>query len=660
MPNVRELDSVQASVGDTTLFLDTLFRASPHHLFLEIRTVPPHLLRRKERFFRLRQLQRTGFDQVLPFHLDGQSNIYFGVVPRIESGHGGDSNTAHFDRIWSDYDISDQPAAWPLEPSVEWASSPETNPEKSQAVWLLTRPVSRSECVSLNRRMALVVGSDPSAVNPERILRLPGFINMKYPERPRARIINISGRRYDPEELDAILPTEPASNTHESTPSGEFDPHAGGDDIPQAMKDELTGALLKLGGRRHYDGRLYLPCPFPHTEGPCNCPQAFYFSSHSARWWCFCIDHPRRDPGRVCISGGAWSLWGVVFPGRGAPDREMSTSPYLRQRGGDPGVSKGAFYTAPPAWPVKLLEYGPRHKRTADLLRSVGQLKKADDEEKCGVPIRGKCQKHGFVRDSRATGKTRWCGGCHTETSARYTRLAFPDGSYTILLLRRDLGPLEYDVAEIRHGEWELDPKDSDRICDLVEADFVASTMHFRRLQRRYSDELLAWSYAVLQEGERGLASEFRVLVRHTDRLRQALQEITGLTRKRPMWAPDSAVRYDYKDDDKEQLRRDWAALLKIALLHLDVDALFVPIWRALDQELLTQPYGALRQAYSVKKEDERNGQADDLKLCPHIEPESGKACGEHLTWILDPQDQYQINQHAPGRPEWRDPPHEH
>ena len=88
-------------------------------------------------------------------------------MPRVESGHGGDANTDYFDRVWADYDEADHPVSWPLEPSVEWASSPETNPEKRQAVWLLDRAISQEECVSLNRRIALVTGADPRVFNPE-------------------------------------------------------------------------------------------------------------------------------------------------------------------------------------------------------------------------------------------------------------------------------------------------------------------------------------------------------------------------------------------------------------------------------------------------------------------------------------------------------------
>ena len=56
--------------------------------------------------------------------------------------------------------------------------------------------------------MAMATKSDMSATNLERVLRLPGLVNTKYPQLPRCRIIHISDKRYTPEEMDAILPIE--------------------------------------------------------------------------------------------------------------------------------------------------------------------------------------------------------------------------------------------------------------------------------------------------------------------------------------------------------------------------------------------------------------------------------------------------------------------
>ena len=307
---------------------------------------------------------------------------------------------------------------------------------------------------------------------------------------------------------------------------------------------------------------------------------------------------------RCAWSGGAWSLWRVLFLGRTCPEGGTSSSPHLNGREEYEHISNPNIYAPPPGWTVEVLKDAPRHRRSAALLHSVGRSEKAEDEENCGIPLKGKCiARHGVVRQGKSTGKTRWCAGCNTETSARYTKITFPEGGYTILRLGRDLGPLYYDAAEIGEGVWELDPKDADEIQHQIEGDYRASTNQFRRVQRSYPDELFGWSYAVSQVGEMRLVSELRVLMKHTERLKQVLRDITGITRRKALWTAIWVRRYDYSEYIGEQSRRDWAALFKTTLLHLDVDALFVPIWHALDKKQLSQAYGDLRQVYSEEVE---------------------------------------------------------
>lgn len=199
--------------------------------------MPPSLNVKEQRFFRLGNLQRQGFERAIPGHLDGEIDIHFGIVPRMESGHGGNDNTACFDRIWADYDNLDEPPSWPVEPSVEW----ETSPGKRQATWLLSRPITREETVGFNRRMAQATRSDPAATNAERVLRLPGFINTKYAERPRCRVISNTEKRYDPEELDAVLPPpEDADIRTSASRTGTFHPNKGA--RSEQMRDQSQRA----------------------------------------------------------------------------------------------------------------------------------------------------------------------------------------------------------------------------------------------------------------------------------------------------------------------------------------------------------------------------------------------------------------------------------
>lgn len=552
------------------------------------------------------------------------------------------------------------PPKWPVAPSVEVATSPEINPGKRQAIWLLTRPVTWHECRALNLRLAAAVGVgvDTGVFDPARIFRLPGFLNVKYRgsrQLPRARLLSATGVSYSPGELDVILPQIPIPV--EPTPSAvhrDFDPHSGGADIPEVVKQELKTELLRRGGQWHYDGRIFLGCPFPHIDGPCTCDQAFYGSPHSGRWWCFCKDHPKRDPGKPCVSGSAWSLWAVLFPGRPSPDSDLSEDPETsgsspsRPMGGDADVSAARLYIPKGPVGVATLEDAPSRKRTAKLLGSVGQVKKAEAEKSCGVPLKGKCGKagHGFVRERRLSGKTHWCSGCATETSARYLEVQFPEGRYSILRMRRKLDPLDYDWAELSPGVHEIDEQHSCAIAALIGREYACATNHFKRVQRRFKRECLGWHFAVDQRGEDAIWVELQVLVRHSENLERVLRNLTGDTRNRALFQPNDVIRWDYPERLAEQLRHDWAGPLKCALLRIDAEVLFRPIHEALTGVQLSQAYGDLRSAYGDVLEARRNGEREDLDHCPLIET-GGEVCGRRLEWFRDPEDKIPLNPRA-------------
>ena len=226
----------------TADFLQTLFSVTPDHLFVEIRALPASLLAGRQRFFCLKQLREEGFARAVPLDLDGKGDIYFGIVPRVQPGHGGNENTDYFDRVWADYDNCDILPRWPLKPSVEW----ETSPGKRQAVWLLSSTVSREACANVNRRLAHATGADMASTNPERILRLPGLVNTKYETRPRCTVISKTGNRYDPEQINAAVPCEqeqrPRTSTSRKAPCCTQDIKES-----EEYKEELRDLMFKLG-----------------------------------------------------------------------------------------------------------------------------------------------------------------------------------------------------------------------------------------------------------------------------------------------------------------------------------------------------------------------------------------------------------------------------
>src|SRR5262245_6337687 len=98
--------------------------------------------------------------------------------------------------------------ALPLEPSMVV----ETSPGHFHRYWLVeddwpADEQGRADFASVMERMVESYGSDPNAKDITRVLRLPGFLNRKNPERPfMVRMVEASGRRYTREEIMRAFP----------------------------------------------------------------------------------------------------------------------------------------------------------------------------------------------------------------------------------------------------------------------------------------------------------------------------------------------------------------------------------------------------------------------------------------------------------------------
>lgn len=73
----------------TPPFLETLFSQVPGHLQREIRVLGSDRRMVFRSFSFLRDLQTHGFERIVPFDLDGSGDVYFGMVPRVKAGRGG-------------------------------------------------------------------------------------------------------------------------------------------------------------------------------------------------------------------------------------------------------------------------------------------------------------------------------------------------------------------------------------------------------------------------------------------------------------------------------------------------------------------------------------------------------------------------------------------
>jgi hypothetical protein len=95
--------------------------------------------------------------------------------------------------VWADFDGTELPEGWPVEPSMLCESSP----RRYHAFWAIyaDRDLNRlSECQA---RLAAFYGTDPSITDPSRVCRVPGFYHRKK-EPFLSRIVNSA----DPETLD--------------------------------------------------------------------------------------------------------------------------------------------------------------------------------------------------------------------------------------------------------------------------------------------------------------------------------------------------------------------------------------------------------------------------------------------------------------------------
>jgi hypothetical protein len=129
-------------------------------------------------------LKANQFDMTALQSSNGQANVYFSIIARTRRQGTADA-CGPATAVWADFD-GDAPTALPLAPSLVVG----TSPGKHQAYWLLNAPSQElAKIEGINRAIASLHGGDINACDRARVLRLPGFRNMKYPDRPYARLM---------------------------------------------------------------------------------------------------------------------------------------------------------------------------------------------------------------------------------------------------------------------------------------------------------------------------------------------------------------------------------------------------------------------------------------------------------------------------------------
>lgn len=127
----------------------------------------------------------------------------------------------------------------------------ESSPGREQYYWRLAEPVPPEFGEQLNRRLAYAMGGDKSGWDLSQLLRPPGTPNFKYEGAPPVRLLELTDKRYDPEELDRLLPPLP-----EEKPEG-VRPHRS-ENIGPAP--DLSRLSWKMQDLIRYGNRGAYPC----------------------------------------------------------------------------------------------------------------------------------------------------------------------------------------------------------------------------------------------------------------------------------------------------------------------------------------------------------------------------------------------------------------
>jgi hypothetical protein len=121
----------------------------------------------------------------------------------------------------------------------------ESSPGHYHVYVRLTRPLPPEEAERLNRRLALSVGADASGWDLSQVLRVPGTVNYKYPDKPVVRLLRLlDATAHEPEDLDRVLaplPEERSAPIRERTEAVTLDD----EELLSKARSSRTGASFK-------------------------------------------------------------------------------------------------------------------------------------------------------------------------------------------------------------------------------------------------------------------------------------------------------------------------------------------------------------------------------------------------------------------------------
>jgi len=135
-------------------------------------------------------------------------HVYFGVHPRTSRNARGDSAVAQFSVLIADWDgkTPEEAAAICAEAGLPEVNRLVMSGGGTHGYWFLNQPITdRATYSGLIKGIAAAVGSDKCVHNPERLLRVPGFDNVKpdRPGRPLCRLVRQHDNHYTSDQFPA-------------------------------------------------------------------------------------------------------------------------------------------------------------------------------------------------------------------------------------------------------------------------------------------------------------------------------------------------------------------------------------------------------------------------------------------------------------------------
>lgn len=201
------MSSRKESVPAATQLALALTAIAPDDHYFERRMVNPtgYVDQLFLNFSTLRSNPELWDSRMFPRSLDEAGDVYFSVATRTRRAGTADAVGVGL-AIWADMDDEDTQHAFPIPPSAVVQTSPPRH--KYHLYWFLDKPTPNMELLlRINRS---IPNADLNAIDKARVLRAPGYSNLKYDSPPMATLLRLdSDRRYSIEALTEAFPPVP-------------------------------------------------------------------------------------------------------------------------------------------------------------------------------------------------------------------------------------------------------------------------------------------------------------------------------------------------------------------------------------------------------------------------------------------------------------------